>query len=127
MPVYRYTTPGTRLTWSNVSEWIEAAHRINRRNASRHRNRALANHGAAMPRELIDRERDIDAIEAALSLLKYGHPSLSRPQRGSRGNHPTTPIIVDLMNRLAVLKRDAEMPAGNNWVAMHGGSDADTP
>ena len=127
MPLYRYTTPGTRLSWSNVTEWVNAARRIDGRRSSEARNRALACHGAVMPRELIDRETHIPSIETALDLLKYGPPGLARPGRGARGNHPTTPIIVDLMNRLAVLKRDAEMPSGGNWIAMHGGADADAP
>ncbi|APX26223.1 hypothetical protein Ga0080559_TMP247 (plasmid) [Salipiger profundus] len=49
---------------------------------------------------------------------------MARPSKGARANHPTTPVIMDLMNRLAVLKRQDQMPAGNNWTAMFGGSDA---
>ena len=29
-----------------------------------------------------------------------------------------------LMNRLAILKRQDQMPAEDNWTAMYGGSDA---
>ena len=121
-----YTTPGTRLTWSNVGEWVSAAHRIGKRRPSSARNRAFAAHAAAMPRELISREAHLPSLEAAVHLLKYGHPSLARPQRGHRADHPTTPVIVDLMNRLAVLKQLEEMPAGGNWTAIFGGSDADS-
>ncbi|MBY6120452.1 hypothetical protein KUV64_15060 [Mameliella alba] len=64
MTRYRYTTPGTRLTWSDVSEWVVAAFRIGSRK-----------------------------------------PSAAR-------------------NRLAVLKRQDQMPAGDNWTALFGGSDA---
>ena len=120
----RYTTPGTRLTWSDVSEWVDAAHRIDRRRLSEARNRALGAHGAAMPRELIRRETDIPSLEAAIHLLKYGPPRLARPPKGARADHPTTPVIMDLMNRLAVLKRQDEMGAGDNWTAMFGGFDA---
>ncbi|WP_305970530.1 MULTISPECIES: hypothetical protein [unclassified Mameliella] len=120
----RYTTPGTRLTWSDVSEWVDAAHRIGSRQLSAARNRAYAAHAAALPRELIDRATHVPSLETALHLLKYGHPSLGRPQRGHRANHPTTSVIMDLMNRLAVLKRQDQMGAGDNWTAMFGGSDA---
>lgn len=122
----RYTTPGTRLTWSDVSEWVDAARRIGRRQLSAARNRAYAAHAAALPRDLIERETHMPSLEAAIHLLKYGHPSLARPQRGHRANHSTTPVIMDLMNRLAVLKRRGEMPAGDNWTAIFGGSDANS-
>ncbi len=124
MTQYKYTTPGTRLTWSGVSEWVDAAHWIGSCQLSAARNRAYAAHAAALPRELIDREMYVPSLEAALHLLKYGHPSLARPQRGHRAGHPTTPVIMDLMNRLAVLKRQDLMPAGDNWTALFGGSDA---
>ena len=126
MRIHRYTTPGTRLTWSSVAGWVETAHRIDRRRLSETRNRALAAHAAALPRTLIDRETHAPALEAALHLLKYGPPGLVRPPQGARAGHPTTPIIMDLMNRLAVLKRQDEMPSGDNWTAMFGGSDANS-
>ena len=126
MTLYRYTTPGTRLTWSDVGEWVEAAHRIDRRRLSAARNRALAAHGAALPRELIDRETHVPSLEAAIHLLKYGPPGLARPPRGARADHPTTPVIMDLINRVAVLKGRDEMPRGGNCTAMFGGSDAES-
>lgn len=127
MQIYRYTTPGTRLSWSNVSEWVEAARALDRRRCSEARSRALRNHGGVMPREMIQRETDAQAIEAALDLLKYGPPGLARPPKGARGTHPTTPVIMDLMNRLAVLGRDEELPRGDNWTAMFGqGTDEQT-
>lgn len=126
MTLYKYTTPGTRLAWSDVAEWVSAAHRIDRRRLSAARNRALATHGAALPRDLINRETHVRSLEAALHLLKCGPPGLARPPKGARAGHPTTPIIMDLMNRLAVLNRQDEMGAGNNWTAMFGGSDANS-
>lgn len=62
----RYRTPGTRLWWSDVGEWIAAARKIDRRRLSQQRYRALQNHGGSMPRALIDLETDIDAIDDAL-------------------------------------------------------------
>ena len=72
MTQYRYTTPGTRLTWSDVSEWVDAAHRIDRRRLSEARNRALGAHGAVLPRELIKRETDVPSLEAAIG-FRYVH------------------------------------------------------
>lgn len=126
MTHHRYTTPGTRLTWSDVSEWIDAAHRIDRRRLSEARNRALAAHGAALPRDLINCETRVRSLEAAIHLLKHGPPGLARPPKGARANHPTTPVIMDLMNRLAVLRCRDEMPRGDNWTAFFGGSDANS-
>ena len=126
MTRHRYTTPGTRLTWSSVTEWVRAAHRIDRRRLSEARNRALAAHAAALPRALINRETHLPSLEAALHLLKYGPPGLARPPKGARAGHPTTPIIMDLMNRLAVLKRQDAIPPGDNWTAIFGGSDANS-
>ncbi len=126
MTIYRYTTPGTRITWSNVAEWVEAAHRIDRRRLSAARNRALAAHGAVLPRELIERETHVPTLEAAIHLLKYGPPGLARPPRGARADHPTTPVIMDLMNRRAVLDRQHEIAPGQNWTAIFGRSETET-
>lgn len=126
MTLYRYTTPGTRLTWSNVTEWVSAVHRIDRRRLSAARNRTFAAHAAALPRDLINRETHVPSLEAAIHLLKYGPPGLVRPPKGPRAGHPTTPIIMDLMNRLALLKRRDELPPGDNWIAMFGSSGEKT-
>lgn len=119
MTRYSYRTPGANLWWSDVGEWTSCAMRIDRRRCSAARNAALAAHAAALPRALIDIETDPAAIEAALRLLEYGPPGLARPPRGSRGDHPTTPIIMALRNRAAILRRAAEpMRHGDNWRAV---------
>ena len=67
-------------------------------------------------------ETRIDAIDAALDLLKYGPPGLARPPRGNRDGHPTTRIIMELSNRHAALRREADaatISGGDNWRAMH--------
>lgn len=74
-----------------------------------------------MPLAMIAIEDDLEAIEAAIWLLTRGPAYLIRPQRGSRANHPTTPIIVALNNRARILKREVDnMPRGANWTAVHG-------
>ena len=117
---YEYRTPGTTLWWASIGEWIACAHRLDRRRSSAARHRALAAHAACLPSDLIAAETDIATIDTALRLLKYGPPSLARPPRGGREGHPTTRVIVDLMNRRAGLMRAAdEIPEGGNWRTTH--------
>ncbi len=108
MTQYIYTTPGTRVRWSNVAEWCAAAWTLDRRRWSRKARRDLETHAVCMPLAMIKIENDLEAIEEAVKLLKYGPTGLQRPQRGHRGDHPTTAIIVALNNRAAVLKRAAD-------------------
>ena len=89
-----YQTPGTKLRWSTLGEWISCAHRIDARQASAARCRALEAHASILPRVLIDAERSVATMEAALDLLKYGHQSLARPRRGFREGHTTTLTIM---------------------------------
>ncbi len=119
---YEYRTPGTALWWASVAEWVACAQRIDQRRCSEARSRALVAHAAALPRDVIDAETRIDAIDAALDLLKYGPPGLARPPRGNRDGHPTTRIIMELSNRHAALRREADaatISGGDNWRAMH--------
>lgn len=121
MPRYSYRTPGTRLWWSNVAEWCDCAHQLNRRNLSAKRRVDLETHGGCVPLEMIAIEEDLSAIEAAVFLLKYGPIGLRRPQRGERINHATTPVLMALNNRAAILRRKSDhMPPGANWLAVHG-------
>lgn len=120
-----YRTPGTRLWWSNVAEWCACAHQFHRRRLSRKRHRDLETHGMCMPLATVAIEDDTEAIAAAIWLPNRGPTGLPRPKRGKRGDHPTTPLIMALMNRAAVLRRAAEkLPRGDNWTAVFG-SDND--
>ena len=105
MSTIEYRTPGTRLWWSSVAAWVEAAHRIDRRRSSSARNAALQAHAAVLPLDLIGKDTDPSALREAVRLLKYGPPSLRRPQRGDRANAPHTPRIMALNNRIAQLER----------------------
>lgn len=51
----------------------------------------------------------LEAIDEAVRLLKHGPTGLQQPQRGHRGDHPSTAIIVALSNRAAVLRRKADV------------------
>ena len=85
---FRYQTPGTRLWWSDLGQWFEAAHVLDRRRYSAARSRALAAHAAALPLTLIYAEDNADTLTVALDLLKYGPPPLGRPQRGRAPDAP---------------------------------------
>ena len=118
-----YRTPGTLVTWGNVREWCMAAFKLDRRRSSEKRNRDLKTHAGIMPLSMIYAETDLEAIECAIYLLKQGPSYLCRPERGYRADHPSTPIIVALSNRAAVLRREADvMPTGDNWNAVSNSS-----
>lgn len=120
-----YRTPGTRLWWSNVQEWCTCAWTLERRRLSAKRNRDIETHAICVPLEMIKIESDLDAIEQAVELYKHGPKGIRRPQRGHRGEHGSTPIIVALQNRAAVLRREADaLPKGENWSAVQGEKSA---
>ena len=122
MTRYEYKTPGTRLWWGSVRAWCQAAHQLDRRRSSGQRDAALAAHAAALPRDLIEIEDDLTAVEAALELLEDGPNCLRRPLRGHRAGAPQTVRIMWLKNRAAALRRAADsIPPGPNWLAMQDG------
>lgn len=124
MQIY-YRTPRTRLTWSTVSEWCDCARQLDRRRLSSKRSRDLETHACILPRSVIAAETSLEAIEDAIWLLRHGPIGMRRPQRGYRADHGTTPVLMDLQNRRAVLKRTLDVIAtGDNWRAVHG---SDTP
>lgn len=115
-----YRTPGTKLWWGNVAEWCSCGYVLNRRRLSRKRNRDLETHAMCMPLDLIYRETDLEAIDLAIWFYRHGPIGIRRPQRGARGDHPSTAIFVALMNRRAVLRRARDtVPEGGNWRAVH--------
>ena len=116
-----HRTPGTRLWWQGVGGWVEAAGILKQRRLSEARSRALAAHGAHLPRSVIEAATDVDALDVALRLLTRGPAGLCRPHRGARGVAPQTRIIMDLKNRRArlIAERDV-IPKGPNWKAVHG-------
>ena len=118
--ITEYRTPGTRLWWSNVREWCDCGHVLNRRRLSHKRNRDLETRSMRMPLDLIYRETDLEAVDLAIWFYRHGPIGIRLPQRGHRGDHPSTPIFPALMNRRAVLVRDQDsIPEGGNWRAAH--------
>ncbi len=122
--ITQYRTPGTRLWWSNVREWCECGYVLNRRRLSHKRNRDLETHAMCMPLDMIYRETNLEAVNLAIWFYRHGPIGVRRPQRGARGDHPSTPIFVALMNRRANLVRDQDdIPEGGNWRAAHAPPD----
>ena len=118
--IIEYRTPGTRLWWSNVREWCDCGYVLNRRRLSHKRNRDLETHGTCMPLDLIYRETDLEAVDLAIWFYRHGPIGVRRPQRGHRGDHPSTPIFQALMNRRAILVRDQDgISERDNWQAAH--------
>ncbi|MBK7759555.1 MAG: hypothetical protein IPI35_24790 [Deltaproteobacteria bacterium] len=82
-----YTTPGTRVCWSTVREWLSAWASLDARPPSAARHMALAAHLEALPDELVARASptDLDELDALLRSVQ--------PVRGRRQNHPTTRLL----------------------------------
>ena len=87
-----YTTPGTRLCWSSVREWLSAWNALEARAPSSGRHAALAAHLDALPDALVTQAggHELDALEAVLRA--------NQPARGRRQNHPTTRLL-DALDR----------------------------
>ncbi len=82
-----YTTPGTRLCWSSVREWLSAWHALEARPLSSNRHAALAAHLEALPDSLVASAgaHELDALEPVLRA--------NQPVRGRRQGHPTTRLL----------------------------------
>ncbi len=118
MMVYR--TPGTRLTWANLSDWCAVAGVLSeRRDVDGDNQMARAAHVEALPLALVAGCDDVDALATLLWWLIESPPSkhIVRPLRGHRADAPHTPLIMAAKNRLAQLARAADtatMPIGHN-------------
>lgn len=94
------TTPGTNLSWHNLTGWINAWYQLRSRpNASR-RYRQEDEHLQALPLAMVANTMDVAMLNHFIGILC--HPNV-RPPRGLRANHPTTPLIVAAHNRLKQL------------------------
>ncbi len=123
MSVYQFTTPGTRIRWYDLREWIIGAYKIDARRWSEARSNALLAHVATLPKSMITEETDIDVIEEAIFLIKHGPKGLARPERGFRKNHPSTPVLMHLLNRKEALIKYAKgdlISSGENRIAVFG-------
>lgn len=95
------TTPHTRLTWSNLTEWLAAWNRLHHRAHSGERYMKESAHVRLLPVAMVADELSVVVLYDFLDVL---HDSTGlRPPRGRRGNHPTTHLLVAANNRLAQL------------------------
>ncbi len=82
-----YTTPGTRLCWSSLREWLTAWHTLEARPIRANRPVALAAHLEALPDALVEGASPLDLDDLAAILRG------ARPVRGRRQGHPTTRLL----------------------------------
>jgi hypothetical protein len=94
-------TPGTRLTWSCLADWVDTWKTLQRRRVSAARYQQESAHILVLPLEMIARETDPDVLYTFLKITS-SNPG-NRPRRGERGGHPTTVMVVKAGNRLAHL------------------------
>ena len=94
------TTPGARLSWRNLEEWIEAWEQLQGRRHSTVRYQQESDHKRALPAAMVSQETDPAVLYAFLDLM---HQANVRPPKGMREAHPTTPHVVAANNRLAQL------------------------
>jgi hypothetical protein len=96
------TTPGTRLRWRNLREWLICAEEIAYRRSrlcSSANHRATEAHLRVLPRGYIEQETDQVVLRAALAhFTEWQRKSLPR---GSRAGHPVARAIVLLNNQIA--------------------------
>ncbi|MDH5451990.1 MAG: strawberry notch family protein, partial [Paracoccaceae bacterium] len=125
-------TPGTRLEYSDLAGWLDAAGNIMQRKVSQAAYQARDEHIDALHgnRDLIEKAGR-EELEAVRDLFQDMNnrgpgPDFTLPPRGQRDDHPTTDIIKWVNNRLSVLeagKKSAPIP---NTEFVHVGSDKTT-
>ena len=122
----KFKTPGTNLTWTTLAHWIKAAWDIDERPPSknRHQNRTDHLNALADNAEVIRQETDSSVVDAAIKAL---HGAFQTPPRGQRAGTPYERLNQLLTDRLAQLKRKADLdtiPEGPNAAVMRGDSAA---
>jgi hypothetical protein len=103
-----YHTPRTALSWASLEEWLDCAHRIDRRRASALRNRQATLHVRALPIGVIFQCQNRATLASCARLLRQGSNHFCQPPRGHRQNAPQTALIVAIANRIAQLARAAD-------------------
>lgn len=114
-----YTTLGTRLSWSTVTEWLEAACAIARRAPSAIRYANVRNHFDALPAKMI-REASEAECRALLAEIRNPSSAWNPPPRGARAGTVWERVNVEAANRLQRLAQAddrASFGIGHNWQA----------
>lgn len=113
-------TPGTRIKWSTLKEWMDAWRRIAGRAASSKRHQQRAAHVAQLASNMsvVNRETDVETLAAAKRLIEREN---LLPPRGMREGHPATEILQRVgtvlgERRRAAAERDANVDV-NCWKA----------
>ena len=110
-------TPRTVLTWATLDEWLACARKIDRRRASRLRNRQAELHARALPVSFVDQCASRAALVSCDRLLRRGPTHFCQPPRGQRQNATHTALIVAIANRIAHIDHaddHASMTLGHN-------------
>lgn len=115
-------TPGTRLHWRTLADWLACADQIDRRRTSQRRYDTIKRHWQALPVELI-RTADKASTMELISFLdnsRGGSQAWARPPHGKRRNTLWELYNVEARNRLSrLLKADDEtsLDLGHNSIA----------
>jgi len=103
------TTPGTRVTFSDVRGWMDGYLRIHRRPPATQRHVQLRAHVAVLTRELIAQEDDPVALEALRDLFQEPKSGL-KPARGARQGSAYELAVTAVHDRLVALRRSVSRP-----------------
>jgi hypothetical protein len=88
----RVATPGTRVRFATLADWLAGWRAIEGRKPSAARHAALAAHLEALPDALVE-SADIAEVDALAAIVER-----ERPPRGQRFGHPTT-RLADAIDR----------------------------
>jgi len=108
-----FTTPGTRIKWSSLEEWMVAWKRINARAASMKRHAQRAAHIAALASnmDVVNGETDIETLAVVKRLIEREN---MLPPRGEREGHPATEIL----QRVGTVLNERRRAAANGAVGI---------
>lgn len=111
-------TPGTRLEWANLGEWVDVAYGLHvpHRRACRRTYEMQDAHWSALTDERVLRSSEPELVRF-LALLEGQDGPWSKPRRGFRGGTQWERQRVHAFNRLWKIRRDADwdsIPTGHN-------------
>jgi hypothetical protein len=100
----QHRTARTRIWWSTLAGWLEAAYALERRRSGTLNKRRKQLHVEALPISLIENCTDAGVLTGCRSLLRNRSGGFAQPLRGQRESAPHTTILVAINNRLAQLE-----------------------